>query len=141
MTNLVARIASITLGITGLLVALGAYGHGFVGRLDIDAELAKHAIADDTRTMLYVVWFFVSGAMLLFGVACMWAAARSLRRRTDTLGVPLAVGAMYLIVGLGGFVYRSGDPFMLVFVALGALLVTSAIAILATRHLPTATPR
>ena len=104
--------------------------HGFVGRLDIDAELAKHAIADDTLTMLYVVWFFVSGAMFLFGAACVWSAVKSFNGQAQMLGVPIAVGAMYLAVGIGGYVYRHGDPFMLVFVTLGALLVVSSAALL-----------
>ncbi|HEY0709851.1 MAG TPA: hypothetical protein VGG33_23765 [Polyangia bacterium] len=127
------KFASSALLVLGILLALGAYGHGFVGRLPIDAELAKHAIERDTFQMLYVVWHFVTGAMLLCGGALVWAWFRVRRGDRQPLFVVTLVGALYLAVGVGGIVYRNGDPFMMVFIIEGALVLLSAWALRAPR--------
>ncbi|HEY0711579.1 MAG TPA: hypothetical protein VGF45_02830 [Polyangia bacterium] len=123
------KLASAALVVLGALIALGAYGHGFVGRLPIDAELAKHPIDHDTFQMLYVVWHFVTGAMLLCGAALIWAWSHVRRGDRQPLFIANLIGVLYLAVGLGGIVYRNGDPFMIVFIAEGALVLLSAWAL------------
>jgi hypothetical protein len=133
MPTTLEKFASAALLVLGILIALGAYGHGFVGRLPIDAELAKHPIERDTFQMLYVVWHFVTGAMILCGGALIWAWVRVRRGDRQALFVVTLVGALYLAVGVGGIVYRNGDPFMMVFIVEGALILLTAWGLRAPR--------
>lgn len=120
------RIASVVLLVVGVLIALGAYGHGFVGRLNIDMELAKFPIGTNVYTMLYVVWYFVSGCMLLFGAAVIWSWFQLRRGRRHVLFITYLVGALYIAVGAGGMIYRNGDRFMSTFIILGLLVVLAS---------------
>jgi hypothetical protein len=117
------RIASIIYLLLGVVIALGAYGHGFKGRIGLDTELAKFTIAENVYTMIYVVWYFVSGSMLLFGVTIMMSWARL--RRGDRSLVPTVhlIGVLYTATGIGGYMYRHRDPFMVFFLVLGVLLL------------------
>jgi hypothetical protein len=123
------RIASAALLATGVLITLGAYGHGFMGRRNVDAELGKFAIATNVFTMLYVVWYFVSGCMLLFGVTVIAAWMQQRKGRTALLPVAGLIGVLYLAAGVGGMIYRKGDPFMAVFIAEGGVLLAAAAAL------------
>jgi hypothetical protein len=123
------KVASTLLLLLGIVVALGAYGHGFVGRLSVDAELAKHAIARDTYQMLYVVWHFVTGAMLLCGAVLIWAWARLRQGDRGPLSAVNLVAILYLTVGVAGIIYRNGVPFMSVFIIEGALIAITAWAL------------
>jgi CHASE2 domain-containing sensor protein len=107
----------------GALIALGAFGHSFMGRLEVDQELGKFPIAFDVDSMLYVTWYFVGGCMALFGLTIVWAWWRLRRGETTLLGVTGLIGALYVATGLGGFLYRHRDPFMLMFLLEGALLL------------------
>jgi hypothetical protein len=120
------KIASAVFLVLGVMIVLGAYGHGFMGRRNIDAELDKFAIATGIYTMLYVVWYFVSGCMLLFGITIIVSWFRLRRGQRDTLLVVYMIGALYFATGVGGMIYRHGDRFMSVFIIEGALLLASS---------------
>lgn len=119
------KLASAVFLVVGIVIGLGAYGHGFVGRLAIDAELDKFPIARDQYTMLYVVWYFLSGCMLLFGITVVGSWVRLRRGDRSLVGVSQLIGALYLLSGVSGMIYRHGDPFMSLFIVLGALLLAS----------------
>jgi len=119
------RVASALYLILGFVIALGAYGHGFMGRRNIDVELDKFTIAPNVYTMLYVVWYFVSGCMLLFGVTIIWSWLRQRRGERQLLFVSYLIGLLYLASGVGGMIYRNGDRFMGTFVIEGALLLAA----------------
>jgi hypothetical protein len=121
------KVFSATFLLIGVLIGLGAYGHGFVGRGTIDAELDKFQIGRDVYTMLYVVWYFVSGCMALFGLTILWAWARLRRGDPSLLFVAYLIGVLYLASGVGGMIYMQGDPFgiMTLFILEGALLLIS----------------
>jgi CHASE2 domain-containing sensor protein len=123
------RVFSALFLCVGVAIALGAYGHGFVGRLNIDRELDKFPIAASVYTMLYVVWYFVSGCMLLCGATVLWAWFQLQRGNRAAMPLVYLISALYLAVGIGGFVYRHGDPFMTVFITLGGLLLLSSLAL------------
>ena len=79
--------------------------------------------------MLYVVWYFVSGCMLVFGVTIVWTSFRLRAGDAGTPPAPLLIGALYVAVGAGGMIYRHGDPFMGLFIVLGALLLASSLGL------------
>ncbi|HXD22419.1 MAG TPA: hypothetical protein VN613_03605 [Gemmatimonadaceae bacterium] len=126
---MIRRLASAALLVAGVLITLGAYGHGLMGRKHIDVELDKFAIAPNVYTMLYVVWYFVSGCMLLFGVTVIAAWVQERKGRTALLPVAGMIGSLYLATGVGGMIYRNGDPFMAVFIVEGGTLLCAALVL------------
>ncbi len=123
------RIASTALLVMGVLITLGAYGHGFMGRRNIDVELDKFAIAANVYTMLYVVWYFVSGCMLLFGLTVIAAWVQQRKGKMALLPVTGLIGILYFLTGVGGMIYRNGDAFMAVFIVEGGVLAAASVAL------------
>jgi hypothetical protein len=115
--------------LVGVLIGLGGLGHSFMGRLAVDAELGKFPIAPDVATMLYVVWYFVGGCMVLFGFTIVWAWYRQGLGEVSLLLVTALIGILYLAVGVGGFFYRRHDPFMLMFVLEGAVVLGAGLVL------------
>ena len=68
------KLMSGALAITGLLIALGAFGHSFMGRKALDAGLAHVPLDLHTHKLIYLVWYFCGGCMLVFGLTVMWSA-------------------------------------------------------------------
>ena len=129
------KIASVVFLLDSLIIALGAFGHGLQVR-HLHAAIDQFPVEGDMHSMLYVVWYFVSGCMLTFGLALIWVWRRVLRGDARSLFVAGLIGALYTAIGAFGLLYRDGDPFMGFFVVLGVLLLGSGYA-LAPR--PTAT--
>ncbi len=123
------RIASVALLVMGVLITLGAYGHGFMGRRHVDVELDKFAIAPNVYTMLYVVWYFVSGCMLLFGLTVIAAWVQQRKGKLALLPVTGLIGILYFLTGVGGMFYRNGDPFMATFIVEGGVLAAASAAL------------
>jgi hypothetical protein len=115
--------------LVGVLIGLGGLAHSFMGRLAVDAELGKFRIAPDVATMLYVVWYFVGGCMLLFGFTIVWAWYRRGSGDVSLLLVTALIGILYFAVGVGGFLYRHRDPFMLMFLFQGAVVLGASLAL------------
>ncbi len=111
--------------VDGILIGLGAFGHGRAVK-DVHAAIDQFPIDPNVSTMLYVVWYFVSGCMLLFGATIVWTGLRLRADATNSIFVVSLIGALYVAVGIGGMLYRHGDPFMAIFIVLGGLLLVSA---------------
>ena len=63
---MIKTLASTAFLLDSLVIGLGALGHGMQVR-HLHAAIDGYPIEADMHSMLYVVWFFVSGAMLTFG--------------------------------------------------------------------------
>src|SRR5438105_3350499 len=99
------------------------------GRVERGAPGAKHVRADvaglapDTIRLLALVWYWVSGTMLVFGLLLLWAWWRM--RQGDRSPAFLAglVGAFYCAEGILGA--ASLGPFFLIFVVQAVALCAS----------------
>jgi hypothetical protein len=120
------RLSSILLVAAGALIGLGGFAHSFMGRLVVDQELDKFPIDRDVYTMLYVVWYFVGGCMVLFGAMILLAWFRFRRGDRSLLAVTTLIGVLYIGTGIGGFIYRREDPFQLLFVVEGGIVLFSS---------------
>lgn len=127
-------LASVAFLTIGILNGLGAVGHSFMGRLAVDAELAKFPVASNVLTMLYAVWYFVGGCMALFACTILWAWFRLRRGERGLLFATALIGILYMATGVGGFAYRHGDPFFLVFIVEGSLLTVSSLVLSGSRE-------
>lgn len=118
------KIASVAYLLTGIAIGLGAFGHGANARL-LATEFAKFP-AFDMRllSVLYSVWYFVSGCMLVFGAIIVWAWLRARRGERGVFLPSDAIGVCYIITGVATVVY-TGKPFFWVFVVLGGSLLAS----------------
>jgi hypothetical protein len=117
-------LASVLFLLDSIVIGLGAFGHGLQAR-HVHEVLDPFPIEQDLGSMIYVVWYFVSGCMLTFGVTLLWVWSRL--RAGDGRPWPAAIliGVLYVGIGAFGLVYRHGDPFMAFFVALGVVLLGS----------------
>lgn len=129
-------VASIVFFLDSLIIGLGAFGHGLQAA-HLHSALDQFPIEPNIHSMLFVVWYFVSGCMLTFGVLLLWTWTGLRKGDRRLLGVAMAVGTLYTAIGLFGLAYRHGDPFMGFFVVLGLVLLGST-AVLAR---PTAAVR
>jgi CHASE2 domain-containing sensor protein len=121
------RIASIVFLIDSVVIGLGAFGHGSQVP-HLHAALDQFPIEPNVQSMLYVVWYFVSGCMLAFGVSLLWVWQRVRKGDGKPLVVAMIIGVLYVGIGAFGLVYRHGDPFMAFFAVLGGLLLASGYA-------------
>lgn len=108
------------LALTGLLIALGAFGHSFMGRKALDAGLARAVLDAHTDKLIYLVWYFCGGCMLVFGLLVIAGAVLAARGINRLLPVSTLIGVFYLVTGVLALAYMR-EPFWSVFVILGGL--------------------
>jgi CHASE2 domain-containing sensor protein len=121
---MVKKVASAVFLLDSLVIGLGAFGHGLQAR-HVHAALDPFPIDPNVGSMIYVVWYFVSGCMLAFGATLVWAWRRLRSGDRRPLVAANIIGALYVGIGAFGLIYRSGDPFMAFFVGLGVVLLAS----------------
>jgi len=114
--------------IVGIVIGLGAFGHASAVR-NVHAAVDQCPIDAAIRGTLYIVWYFVSGCMLLFGSLIVWIWFRLRVEDTNSLFIAFLIGLLYVLTGAGGLIHRHGDPFWLFFVLLSLLLLVSASAL------------
>lgn len=126
--SIVTNAFTVLYWIVGLTIGLGAFGHGFMGVKPVRAALAAVTIPTDIREVIWIVWYFVSGCMLLFGglVIGAWFAAR--RGRPRALVVPIVIALFYMVTGLASYAYQP-NPFWLGFLVQGALLLLATLGL------------
>lgn len=115
------RIASAVFLITSLVIALGAAGHAH--QWSVHVQPALGALPAQLVRLLELVWFWVSGAMAVFGVLLVWAWRRIARRERALYPLPWVIGIFYLIEGVFGAWYLGA--FFSVFIVLALLLFAS----------------
>ncbi len=118
---MIARVASVAFLIDAIVIGLGAFGHGLAAR-DLHAAIDGFPIDTNVHSMVYVVWYFVSGCMLAFGLMLIWAWKQIRAGDHHLLVLAWVIGALYIGIGAFGLIYRHGDPFMAFFVVLGGVL-------------------
>jgi len=123
------KIAAAIYWLAAITITLGAYGHGFVGVKPVQAAIAASALPADVVRVIWIVWYFVSGCMVAFGTLLFWAWPAFRVGSSSRSGVALIVGAFYLIVGLVSYLYSGRDPFWLLFVTLGVMVIGSTLAL------------
>jgi hypothetical protein len=122
------NVSSCVFLIVSAIIGLGAFGHGYsvhkvheaIDRFPIDPGMSK---------TIYIVWYFVSGAMLAFGLILVRIWFRIRVGDTSSLSVAFLIGALYFIFGICASLYRRDDHFWVLFIILGALLLGSALVL------------
>lgn len=125
------KLISLGLALTGLLMCLGGFGHSFVGRRSLDLGLARVALDAHTEKLIYLVWYFCGGCMLLFGLMVIGGAWRAWRGEKRGLSAAALIGLFYLLTGLLSLAYMK-EAFWSVFVVLGTLALAFSLTLVAT---------
>jgi hypothetical protein len=119
------KISSVLFLFTALVIALGAFGHdSHATRLAL--ELGKQPLDPQDVKVIILVWHFVSGCMIVFGVLCAFAWWRARRGERGLFFVSDLIGLLYIVTGLLSVRY-SGVAFFWLFFALGALLIITSL--------------
>jgi hypothetical protein len=127
------KLFSAVFFLTAISVWLGAFGHG--------SQWSKHVLPAVTGVdaqmikLLALIWHWVSGTMLVFGVLLIWTWWRLGRGDRNLLFIPWTIGIFYFVEGLYGAMHLGS--FFLLFVAQAVLLCASAWGIGAPTVAPT----
>ncbi len=122
MNRAVQQLAASVFLIDTALIGPGGFGHGFAMR-HVHAAIDQFPIEPDLHSMIYVVWYFVSGCVFAFGATLVWVWLRVRAGDRRPLVVATLIGVLYFGIGLFGFVYRGGDRFMAFFAVIGSVLL------------------
>jgi hypothetical protein len=112
-----------------ITIALGAYGHGFVGIRPVEAAVAASTLAPDVVRVIWIVWYFVSGCMLSFGILLFWAWPVLEAGSASRASAALIIGAFYTVTGVAAYLYSGRDPFWLLFVIQGVVVIGSTLVL------------
>ena len=120
------KIASIVYLLTGVLIGLGAFGHGSQARQLAEVLGRSPAFDPGMAAVLLAVWYFVSGCMLVFGAVVIATWWRARKDRRAWFFASDAIGVFYVVVGVASVV-GTGKPVFWVFTLFGALLLVASI--------------
>ena len=116
-------IAAVLYWLAAVTITLGAYGHAFVGVRPVRAAIEASTLPPDIVRVLWIVWYFVSGCMIAFGALLFWAWPGLRRGSPSRSAVALLVGSFYAITGITAYGYSGGEPFWLLFLVQGAIVI------------------
>ena len=108
--------------VVSLIVGLGAFGHAHQWFGHVRGMLT--GVEPKAVDLLELIWLWVSGTMLVFGVLllrCWWKLRRG---DTSLLVIPWMVGGFYILAGSWGALWVA--PFFWLFPVLGGLLWLSS---------------
>jgi hypothetical protein len=121
------KLAATLYWLAAITITLGAYGHGFVGVKPIRAAIAASTLAPDVVRVIWIVWYFVSGCMVSFGMLLFWAWPGFKAGSSSRSSAALIIGAFYAVTGVTSYLYSGLKPFWLLFLILGAVVIGSAL--------------
>jgi len=111
--------------LAAVTISLGAFGHGFLGVKPVAAAVAASTLPADIVGVIWIVWYFVSGCMVTFGALLFWAWPGLKPGSPSRAGVAVIVGVFYAVTGIASYVYSGFEPFWLLFVTQGVIVVGS----------------
>ena len=122
-------VYSVVYWVAAILIALGAFGHGIGGARNLQRAFAAATNFDPhAASIIWVVWYWVSGTMLFFGGISLWAWFPARRGNRDVLVLPLGVAAFYMITGILTVAVEH-EAFWLLFLIEGALLLVGTLGL------------
>jgi hypothetical protein len=116
----------VVLGIVAGVILVGSSAaHSLLGWKRLGAALASAGAPPDLITGLGIGWHFAGVAMLTFGVIVIRLFA-DLRRRHVSLWPALIIAVVYLAFGVGALAVSDMNPFFLVFIVPGLMLLLAS---------------
>ena len=122
-------VATVLYWLAAITITLGAIGHGFFGIKPVEAAVAASTLPADIVGVIWIVWYFVSGTMVMCGAILFWAWPAIRSGSTTRSGAALIVGVFYSITGVACYLYSGREPFWLLFLFQGAMVVGTTVAL------------
>lgn len=116
------KLSSAIFLLTACFIGLGALGHA--SQWDKHVYTAVSGVDPQVIELLKLIWYWVSGTMLVFGVLLIWVWWRIRQGDRNLFFIPWAVGTFYLVEGMYGTLYLGA--FFTLFIVLAVLLCASA---------------
>ena len=108
--------------LTALSVGLGSLGHAMQWGAHFHAAVG--GVDPGTVMVLALVWYWVSGTMLVFGILLVWCWWKLRRDDAGLMVIPWVTGGFYILAGIWAALWIG--PFFWLFPVLGVLLWLSA---------------
>ena len=119
------RLRVVLGSVAGVILVGSSAAHSLLGWPQLGAGLASAGAPPDLITGLAIGWHFAGAAMLVFGVIVIRLFA-DLRRRRVPLWPALVIAVVYLAFGAGALAVSDMNPFFLVFIVPGLLLLLAS---------------
>ncbi len=110
--------------VAGVILVLSSIAHTFLGWRAIVPRLA--GVDPNLVVGLRAGWYFAGVAMLAFGLIAMTIGAEMRRNIVSSLPTALVIGATYTLFGLWALATSGFDPFFLLFLGPGLMLLGGA---------------
>jgi hypothetical protein len=108
--------------LAAVTITLGAFGHGLLGVKPVEAAVAASNLPADIAAVIWIVWYFVSGAMVVCGAILFWAWPAITTGSTSRSVPALIVGSFYTVTGIACYLYSGREPFWLLFLFQGLIV-------------------
>lgn len=112
--------------IAGALLVASSAAHSLLGWKGIRGELEKARVPAGLLHGVELGWHFGGVAMLVFGVTVLMLFAQAVQGRPVSLRPALLIAVGYLLFGAWALASSGLDPFFLLFVVPGGLLLFAA---------------
>jgi hypothetical protein len=109
------------------LLVLSSGAHSLLGWPVQRAALAEVHASADLVSGLAMGWHFAGAAILAFGIIAGWTFLRLLRGQPAWTRPVQVIGVVYFLFGIGALVASGFEPFFLIFVIPGAMLLAASL--------------
>jgi hypothetical protein len=123
-----SRLSTIAGSLAGVFMLLSAPAHSLLGWPELRAELGRTTAPADLVRALQIGWHFGGLAMAAFGAIILHVFRSRARGIHGFAGPAWVVAILYLGFGAAALVLTAFDPFFLVFVVPGALVLLGLLA-------------
>ena len=110
----------------GVVLVVSSAMHSLLGWPGLHAALAAANAPPDLIAGLRIGWHFGGAMILTFGLVTLWSFAQRLRGRAVSLHAVRAFAAAYVLYGAYALVTSDMNPFFLIFVVPGVLLLLAS---------------
>jgi hypothetical protein len=111
----------------GLIVVASSAAHSLLGWKQLRADLTLTQAPPHLVAAIMIGWHFAGAAMLTFGCIVLWTFANLWRRQRVSLRPAQLISLVYLAFGVWALVVSKWNPFFIVFVVPGAMLLAATL--------------
>ncbi|MGZ8377883.1 MAG: hypothetical protein ACXWZS_09960 [Gemmatirosa sp.] len=131
-----SRLRSILGLVAGVVLVVSSAMHSLMGWPGLNAALVAADTPADLIAGLRIGWHFGGAMILTFGLVSLWSFAGRLRGRAVSTGAVQAFAAAYTLFGVYALLTGDMNPFFLIFVVPGVLLLVASGAAAPTASTP-----
>lgn len=121
-----AKMRAIMGLVGGALLILSSFAHSLLGWKVMSLQLQTTQVPPELLNGLRMGWHFGGAVMLALGIVMIWLFNKRLRGEAISTFPAVVIAIAYLSFGIWALVVSDFDPFGLVFIIPGVLLLTAS---------------